>query len=61
MIQYLIEDEIWKSFNKVRINSILYSYMGVYCNPLQSDLETISKFMSIFVILSLFIFIHLFI
>lgn len=28
MIQYLIEDEIRKNFNKVRKNKILYPYIG---------------------------------
>lgn len=36
--QYLIEDGIWKSCNKIRINTILYTCIERYNNPLESDL-----------------------
>lgn len=43
MTQYLIEDGIRKSFNKIRINIILYSYMGRWYKPLESDLATFAS------------------
>ena len=44
MIQYLTEYGIWKSFNKIRISKILYSYMGGYLESDLANFKNISKF-----------------
>lgn len=44
MIQYLTEYGIWKSFNKIRISKLLYSYMGGYWESDLANFKNICKF-----------------